>query len=239
MVAPVFLNTPPLDVFGQMALDELLAEAKEEASFARFFNWAGGPQATFGYAQFESSVRKQLEARGISVYTRRPTGGGVVLHKDDLTFTLVFNQLGDMRPMAIYNALHDLIKQEFAANNIALSSYNDKSDYRPSVDGVSSNCFQNPVSDDLLDGSGNKILGGAIRRFGQRVLYQGSLQLAAARQNSLYREVIKKAFVKFLGGLGGLSGKEFREENLNPAFLAQALAKAESQYKTKEWIEKF
>lgn len=216
-----------------MAVDELLVERalRPGVCIARFFNWAAGDAATFGYAQFESSARRQILAEGIQNYTRRPTGGGVVLHKDDLTFSLCFTHGGAFKPSAIYAALHRAIKEEFDKAAITLSAYDKAGDYRPAPGGISSNCFTNPVSDDLLGPNGEKALGGAIRRCGDAVLYQGSLQLGAARANAAYRAALKNGILKYFNA-------EAAAQNIGNALLNEAYALAESRYKTKEWIEK-
>lgn len=44
---------------------------------------------------------------------------------------------------------------------------------------------------------GVKVLGGAMRRYGERILYQGSLQIKGARENETFRSVIKNSFAEF------------------------------------------
>jgi lipoate-protein ligase A len=234
MVKCVLLDTPPLDVYGQMAMDETLVPqaTSGDICIVRFFNWTEIPSATFGYAQFENSVKAQMQAAGILQYTRRPTGGGIVIHKDDLTFSLFFKRESSIRPAEIYSSLHNVIKEEFVKNNLALGTYDKESDYRPAVSGVSSNCFTNPVSDDLLDAGNNKVLGGAIRRFGNVILYQGSLQFKAARYNKDYKETLKKAFLRYFSASG-------EEQRVGDELFQNARLLAQSQYKTKAWIEKF
>lgn len=234
MVECIFLDSPPLDVYGQMALDEVLVPKSPQADIclARFFNWRGMPCATFGYAQFENSVKQQMQAAAVKEYTRRPTGGGVVIHKDDLTFSLFFNMENSIKTAEIYANLHKIIREEFSQNNTPLGTYRDKSDYRPVAGGVSQNCFTNPVSDDLVTDEGSKVLGGAIRRFGSVVLYQGSLQLSGARDNAGYKEIIKNAVLKYFNAF-------YKEEKVSNALLNEAYSLAQSQYKTKQWIEKF
>lgn len=223
------MSAPPLDVYGQMALDEILS--KKEGTYARFFNWAGeGSAATFGYAQPAVFVKAQLAAEGIIEYTRRLTGGGIVLHRSDLTFSLAFKQSA-LSAAAIYTALHECIKGEFAANGIVLGSYADKSDYRPAAFGAASSCFENPVSDDLLDGTGSKILGGAIRRFGDRILYQGSLQLEGSRSSEGYRKVLGAAFIKYFNCF------ELAEEEAKEQDIKGAKGIAEMKYKKPLWVE--
>ena len=229
----IFFESPPLDVYGQMALDEALINALPSGACAlRIFNWAAQPGATFGYAQFEASAAAQIKAAGIKEYTRRPTGGGVVLHRDDLTFSLFFPSPNPFSPAEIYGRLHALIKAEFAKNNTVLGAYNQASDYRPAPGGVSANCFTNPVSDDLLSVQGDKVLGGAIRRFGDRVLYQGSLQLEGARQNSLYGRIIEAGAQQFFNA-------QAQRQAVGNNVLNMAYDLAQKVYITQAWIGKF
>ncbi|MDR1683971.1 MAG: hypothetical protein LBR90_00715 [Elusimicrobiota bacterium] len=233
MARCLFVESVALDVYGQMALDDILVpRAAQGLALARFYNWRQTPAATFGYAQFENTARSQIQEAGIKEFTRRPTGGGVVLHKDDLTFSLIFTQAANLKPSQIYSRLHALIKEEFERSGVALGVYNAQSDYRPAVGGVSQNCFTNPVADDLMRRGGGKVLGGAIRRFGGAILYQGSLQLPAARQNKAYQSIIKTAALKFL------EAKEEREI-LSNAVLNEAYSLAHGRYGAKEWVEKF
>ncbi len=225
--------SPSLDVYGQMALDETLVLEKSLAgdNLLRFFNWAGGDYATFGYAQFYADAKKQIESLGIKEFTRRPSGGGIVIHKQDLTFSLVFNGAADFKVREVYRILHSLICRELEVCGAKLEIYNSHSDYRPANNGVNFACFTNPVGDDLMSG-GVKVLGGAMRRYGTRVLYQGSLQIENARKNPAYKKAIKKAFADFCGC------REVLHEPANKDVLAQAQTLALT-YKSKEWKEKF
>jgi len=216
-------------------LDEILATKHLQggAAMARFFNWGSFvPAATFGYAQFETSARAQILAAGIKEYTRRPTGGGIVLHKDDLTFSLFFTRQNSDRPADIYAGLHRTIKEEFVKRGLALGVYNKASDYRPAPGGVSSDCFTNPVSDDLLGADGQKVLGGAIRRFGDTVFYQGSLQLPLARGNKDYKEALTAAILKYFNA-------GHAREHVSNTVLNEVYTLAQNTYKTKQWLEKF
>ena len=174
----------------------------------------------------------QFEALGITEYTRRPTGGGIVLHRDDLTFSLIFNYGGALNVRQIYDKLHGLIKEGFERSGINFDSYGAQSDYRPSPGGVSSSCFNNPVGGDLMDG-GRKILGGAMRRYGDRILYQGSLQYKGARGNGEFESIIARAFGDFLGG------GDLRKAELAPSVIKEAENLALGRYRTQSWIGKF
>jgi len=226
------VNTTPLDVFEHMAFDETLATGaaqNESRYFLRFYDWGNfPPSATFGYAQFFSDVKKEFDAKNFKgPFTRRPTGGGVVYHEDDLTFSLVFNSPA-ARAARIYEMLHGAIN---ARINGGLAGAAPKEAYAPRVGGAAGICFSNPVENDILDGAGRKILGGAIRRFGNTVLYQGSLQRAGARTDGLLKAQVQTA-------LENLWNSKFAPYEFDKNFAAAARAAAEV-YKTKQWTGKF
>lgn len=217
-----------------MALDEQVVHARAEEITLRFYNWVPGPAVTFGYAQFISEVRRALQARGFTgAYTRRPTGGGVVFHEDDLTFSLVF--CSQDRPAEIYKKLHAFILQSLTAQGQRgqiFDTHLPAASYAPSINHQANACFVNPVENDLLSANGQKMLGGAIRRFGNTVLYQGSLQLPLARTNPHYKRAIVEAARSFLAV--DLCPIACEDELLN-----QARELAKKQYQTNEWMEKF
>jgi len=225
------INTPPLDVFEHMAFDETLALLPPggDKYFLRFYNWGGfPPSATFGYAQFFSDIKKEFAVKNFTgPFTRRPTGGGVVYHEDDLTFSLVFNsQL--KRAAQIYEMLHGAINAQIRGG---LAGEVPKEYYAPRVAGAAGVCFSNPVENDILDGEGRKILGGAIRRFGGTILYQGSLQSAGARENGTLKKQVQTA-------LEILRDSKSAPFEFDGNFISAARARAEI-YKTKEWAQKF
>src|SRR5579862_9440668 len=71
-----------------MALDEALLEAvaRLRSPVLRFYGWTG-PAATFGYFQRYAEVECATSLRPL---IRRPTGGGIVPHDVDWTYSLVF-----------------------------------------------------------------------------------------------------------------------------------------------------
>ena len=222
--------SPMLDTYGQMAVDELLVS--NFAPCIRFFNWDTRPQATFGYIQKISQAEIELKKLGINKFTRRMTGGGLVLHKDDLTFSLVFDLPSRVQPNLIYTALHGAIQEELKDAGFLASVYAGKSDYRPQTSGGQvQNCFTNPVADDLMQ-DGKKVLGGALRRFDKRVLYQGSLQVKDA-ENKKVKKALVKGFLKYL------SLQDVENYTLSTDFINKAVNLAEIKYKNKDWLNKF
>jgi lipoate-protein ligase A len=145
----------------QMALDEVLL-SRVQLPTLRVYRWKS-PCVTFGYFQSHALVEKShpdLPA------VRRWSGGGMVVHGEDLTFSLMIpagNPISGTSPTLFYRMLHGAISSRFGGS---LAGDGDVSE-GPS-------CFAAPSRDDLMVG-GRKVLGGAIRRSGGALLYQGSL----------------------------------------------------------------
>jgi lipoate-protein ligase A len=223
------LSTPPLDVFEQMAVDEALAKSKPEAFCLRFFRWQG-IGATFGYAQRIREVEKALPPGIGAAYTRRPTGGGIVPHLDDLTFSCVFPDGGVLRPAEIYRRLHASILAGLRETGLEAQLCAQGGSAAPSGPKGASQCFEKPVALDILTEAG-KILGGAIRRNGRTVLYQGSLQLPGARARTAELEA---AIARSLGGEWGLAW-ERRGLDAGVQAAAEALA---GKYRSEAWVRR-
>lgn len=226
------LLTPALNVFEHMALDETLARAALAAPVLRFYHWTAGPAVTFGYGQFYDSVRRQ-SAPQAGPPCRRPTGGGMVFHGQDLTFSLVFESKLT-RPQEIYAVLHGAVERALSkrrAARLIRQGAVDAAAYAPQAAGAAAGCFVNPVENDLLE-NGKKILGGAIRRFGAVVLYQGSLQCPCARTDPGFRRAVTEGAAEALG-------EAFETAPADGALLARARKLACAQYQTRAWNEKF
>lgn len=230
----LLLSTPALNVFEQMALDEELVRVRPDGVTLRFYNWTPGPAVTFGYAQFTHEVRRSLQAQSFAgEICRRPTGGGMVYHLGDLTFSLVFPST--QRPSEIYKNLHGAIHAALILSGLNAQIFDKKlpaAAYAPSQQHQASACFVNPVENDLLQPDGHKMLGGAIRRFGTTVLYQGSLQVPGARENPAYKHAITQAVRSFLN-------TDLQIARAPENILQAAKTLAQTQYNTPAWTEKF
>ena len=231
---PLLLTTPPLTVFEQMALDDTLVRARAQSITLRFYNWTSTPAVTFGYAQFISEVRRQLHAHSFTgEICRRPTGGGMVYHRDDLTFSLIFPSQG--KPSEIYKKLHTHIHATLETAGLSTQVVTQNfpaAAYAPSQNHQANACFINPVENDLLLANGQKMLGGAIRRFGNTVLYQGSLQVPQARTQPKYKQALIEAVRGFLA-------TDLRITPVSSPWLETARTWATTQYNTPGWTEKF
>ena len=226
----ISLLTPALTVFEQMALDEVLAREINQEPVLRFYHWTQGPAVTFGCSQFYHAVQEQISVEN-GPACRRPTGGGIVYHGADLTFSLVFES--SLRPTEIYARLHGAIEQALLQAQVQSMRQGAVSPaaYAPATNGIANGCFANPVKDDLLAG-GRKILGGAIRRYGTGILYQGSLQCENARSNPTFRRAVMQAAQQMLG-------VQFVTRPVWPELLNRARQLAADQYGKAAWTERF
>jgi lipoate-protein ligase A len=227
-VQGLLLESPPLDVFGQMALDEALAKSAPAEFCLRFFRWRGDG-ATFGYAQRIAEVERALPPELARACTRRPTGGGVVPHVDDLTFSCVFPAAGVLKPTDLYRRLHAAMLAGLRGTVADARLAESGGRGAPRGPGGASQCFAEPVALDILTAAG-KILGGAIRRYGETVLYQGSLQLPGARARAAELEPAIAAALAEEWGV--------RWARRAAAAEGRAAAELEAKYRSAEWIRR-
>lgn len=170
----------------QMATDEALL-LTTSLPVLRHYRWAG-PAASFGYAQ---SFREISEMCPDLPLVRRWTGGGLVPHDGDWTFSLIVpasEPLASARPAASYSAIHEAVMLAMTSCGMAA---------RLAGDGdVSSGpaCFANPALYDVLSTDGGKKCGGAQRRTRRGFLHQGSLQAALPEEfgENLARTLARK-----------------------------------------------
>lgn len=155
-----------------MAWDELRLRLARDAGYPllRFYGWSES-SATFGRFQKFAEVRGWTRIRPL---LRRPTGGGLVLHGDDWTYSLVFPP-GDawhgLRAQESYLRLHQWIQR--ALGNLGFAT--ELAPAQKVVLGKAGRCFAGAEANDLVF-SGGKIAGAAQKRTRSGLLIQGSIQ---------------------------------------------------------------
>ena len=150
-----------------MAIDEALLEIAS-VPILRFYRW-NRPALSFGYFGLYAEAAREAGDRHL---VRRWTGGGIVPHGEDLTYSVILpasDPLFSKSSREIYAAIHEAIQQALHANGIAASLLD-----RPAPR-TSDLCFANAVHADLMI-NGNKIAGAAHRRTRRGLLHQGSIQ---------------------------------------------------------------
>jgi len=156
----------------QMALDEALLRLVSMPTL-RIYKWKSS-WVTFGYFQEMKEVQRSFPRHPV---VRRWTGGGMVSHGEEveLTFSLMIpagEKAATESPASFYKQVHGRLAEWIRAQlpvSVNLAGFED---VKPG-----SSCFQSPANDDLLI-QGRKVLGGALRRSGGGILYQGSLKMS-------------------------------------------------------------
>jgi len=212
------------DPYLNMAVDELLLE--RSASFGRpvlrIYGW-DRPSVSIGYVQNFGAA----PAEGYAV-VRRPTGGGVVFHDVDLTYTVVVpegNFITGLNRVESYHVLHRAVLRMFKAfgRTGALAELD-----QPVPDRATMQCFTTPTRYDVLI-DGRKHAGSAQRRTKNGILHQGSISLlAGAGDEGLLVERLVAAFEQELA-------LEFERFEPDAAFMEAARNLAAGKYATDEW----
>jgi len=169
-----------------MALDFLLLQRYPRTTAPRFrhYGWHG-PSFTFGYSQKIAFVRGALPSGEHWDLCRRPTGGGMVDHREDWTYALVIPRglpLEDLRATQSYREVHECLAVALRLQGVPAIT---KQACEPPADGstcaASGVCFQRAELYDVVhESSGEKIAGAAQKRNKHGLLFQGSIWRPAA-----------------------------------------------------------
>lgn len=162
-----------------MAVDELLLRSRLSLPVLRVYRWSR-PAASIGIGHDADAARAAV-GLGVPII-RRWTGGGLVRHGADQTYTLVVPADGWSGAAAwqnsirLYRHVHQCLSLALRDLGIAATCAADGRQV-PSGD-----CFQSPVRFDVMDGI-RKLAGAGQRRTRDGILMQGSLQGPAARDD--------------------------------------------------------
>ncbi len=166
-----------------MALDFLLLQRYPQATPRfRHYGWRA-PAFTFGLSQKLEFVKSQLPAGETFDLCRRPTGGGVVDHREDWTYTLVIprgHPLEELRATQSYRVAHEALADALRAQGVRAVTKQVVEEV-PTDGGPAGVCFQRAeIFDVVNDATGEKIAGAAQKRNKQGLLFQGSIWRPAA-----------------------------------------------------------
>jgi lipoyl(octanoyl) transferase len=166
----LLLQTGPGDAPFNMAMDDALLEAmaRLRQPVLRFYGWRE-PAASFGYFQKYSEIERATLLRPL---VRRPTGGGLVPHDADWTYSLAFppgHEWYSISAIDSYRRVHEWIQSAFAKLQVP-------TELAPCCRKTEAGqCFIGYEKFDLL-WQGKKIAGAAQRRNKHGRLIQGSVQ---------------------------------------------------------------
>jgi lipoate-protein ligase A len=196
-----------------MAVDEALLRTAGDRKFPvlRCYSWDRAA-VSFGYFQkYPAHLANRYEL------VRRPTGGGVVYHDHDTTYTVVAppgHALYKLSTSDAYCLLHRavLVALRLRAEIAASQLRSPTGQYE---------CFQNPVHGDVV-ADGQKLAGGAQRRAKWGMLHQGSIAASVSVEQLMegFREVLNAEFAAY---------------ELTPAESDLAGRQAVEKYSTEAW----
>ena len=152
---------------------------------------------------------------------RRWTGGGIVPHGGDLTYSIMIGAKDGTFALpsnVIYQRVHSMLGDALRENGIAAVLTETKAPK------ISDACFANPVVSDVIE-RGRKIAGAAQRKTRTGLLHQGSIQ----RRN--LDERFRNAFAQLLGD-------RIVEDRIEAGVLDAAEELATTKYATVDWLKR-
>lgn len=247
---------PPQPGAWNMAVDECLLEeaADEGIATLRFYQWSE-PTLSLGYFQKYEDRRTHPESETLPV-VRRLSGGGTLLHDQELTYSLCLpaSHSQTKEPQQIYRQVHHAAVAALEKQNIRPEFWDDyvEKPIPESNTGEPFLCFERRTDDDLVLSSkpfpqAAKVLGSAQRRRRGAVLQHGALLLAESRHApqlpgiaELRETVIDVAKLQEDWGqkIASRCGLKLAAWEISSQFKKKVQLLAEKQLTTDEWIRR-
>lgn len=172
----------PCDAATNMAVDEaLLLSYREKSSepVLRLYGWKPAA-ASIGISQDPQDLFTEDTLRQKPVpFVRRPTGGGVIFHKDELTYSLVACaedlKLQNLSVKSSYETLTSFLIRAY--QKLGLDAGFAKYAGQKTQEGIASICFARSEEYDILV-NGRKLGGSAQKRSHNIILQHGSIPLS-------------------------------------------------------------
>ncbi len=173
----LIIHNQPFSGARNMAIDEFLflSLPEKNATTLRFYSWEK-PTASLGQGQLVERVLDLDACRRLGVdVVRRPTGGKLVLHHQEITYALCSTDT---------ELFTDSLASSYRLISMGLMEGLRLLGLHPELSGPADTsysrgnlpCFALPAQDEVVI-AGRKIIGSAQRRLGSRFLQHGSLPL--------------------------------------------------------------
>jgi lipoate-protein ligase A len=217
-----------------MAADESLLDQIGDTAVLRIYRWVR-PAISFGYFTRFEEVRRPLGEREL---VRRWTGGGIVEHGRDFTYSLVVpkRQLEGLGPpVGTYELIHHALARALVRAGVAADVIGEAHARKPAGarDTPGSACFENPVPHDVMI-EGRKAAGAAQRRTRRGLLHQGSVQGLEQGRGGAMADWRARLAVSLPEALCSSSApREF-----TPAEAAASSRLAETKYASEAWLRR-
>lgn len=206
-----------------MAADTLLLQTMPELKhpILRLYGW-NERAVSIGFAQTWGITPSGYKA------VRRPTGGGVVFHDIDQTYTLVFpagHFMTECSREESYAIIHESLANAMSAQGQCASLLSSEI---KSEDHARMQCFISPSKNDVML-NGEKFAGAAQRRSREGVLHQGSIKrILSGGDTERLAQLIEHAFTVGFG-------ISYTPWTPSPEFLHAAKSLAHTQFESESW----
>jgi len=205
----------PHDAPLNMAIDEALLQ-RAQLPTLRVYGWKE-PALSLGYFSRYAEAKSAAEGRAM---VRRWTGGGLVEHGEDITYTLLVPRdtaFFQRTPLESYRLIHDMIAEWLRGRGVSARVA------PTSAEESSGACFAAHVRYDIVSGN-TKLAGAAQRRTRWGLLHQGSILLPGVKSE----QELARAFAQ-----------NIEQAPLTADIIQAAQQIAEQRYATSEWLRKF
>lgn len=181
-----YIDSGPGEAAFNMAFDEALLDSVTDLArpVLRFYGWTQSA-ATFGYFQNIAEIERATLLRPL---IRRPTGGGLVPHDRDWTYSVAIPPMHawyDFRASESYEQMHRWLQRAFTAVDVPTEL---APCCRKEIPGQ---CFAGYEKSDVL-WLGRKIAGAAQRRTRSGLLIQGSVQPPPNIERTRWQQFMKE-----------------------------------------------
>lgn len=203
-----------------MAVDQLVFEQLGDKPMIRFYEWLE-PSVSFGYFEKLSDAKAAFTGNELH-YVRRWTGGGIVDHRVDQTYTLFIpkgHTVEQMRGNASYEAIHRVLADSLLEVGISCDLI------QQDAETESRACFEKPVVYDLVSAIGKKLAGAGQKRSRNGLLHQGSV---VGVENA---EAWQRSFVEALS-------ESWAQKNITEEMLCDVQKVVSKRYGSQAWLEK-
>jgi lipoate-protein ligase A len=245
------LFTPDVDPYMNMAIDEALTrkciDSEDRPTTIRFYTWKE-TSCSIGYFQKIENVFKATNDKRIPV-VRRPTGGGIVYHGNDITFSIVKRKIHSNQQENI-SSFYKLIGESLLRGLESLGltctfyfpeeeSYRSAQQIQPFKNRLSqeSYCSVTPAKYDIMI-DGCKVAGYAARKSQGAVLCQGYLDVHKRwnqQYNDSHENTINLLFENLSSSFKNVFGIALTSSQLTDEEMESALELRDKKYACDEW----
>jgi lipoyl(octanoyl) transferase len=245
------LFTPDVDPYMNMAIDEALTrkciDSEDGTATLRFYTWKVNSYS-IGYFQKIENVFKALNGKRIPV-VRRPTGGGIVYHGNDITFSIVKRWIQSNRQENItsfYKLISESLIRGLERLGFTGTVYHPEkaSDHSEPKRKPLNNCLSQqsfcsvtPARYDIMI-AGSKVAGYAARKSQRAVLCQGYLDVHKRwkeQYNDSRQKIIHLLFDNLANSFKDVFGVTLTPSHLTEEEMESANEIRDKKYACDEW----